>query len=197
VSLDRRLREGFDRASGEIHTDTEKGLGRVVAGARRKVRTRRIAVGTVLVAVAGAAIFTGPPLVEGIQGDSVPRPKLRPAVRPPSDPAQYERIAGSYRSDPIYAGGRTYYWTMRLGPDGILLLRGPHQFHRQRIIRYWVSGDQFRSDAFSNDICPTPLIPIGTYRWRLDGDALSFVPLEDRCSFRRGVFASRTWHREN
>jgi hypothetical protein len=85
-------------------------------------------------------------------------------------------------------------YTMRLFPDGAVLLSAPVGSLQEGTapsgIAYRLSGDEFTTNAFVNISCPGS---IGTYRWSLADGKLVFTPLQDDCAVRRTLFASQPW----
>jgi hypothetical protein len=57
-------------------------------------------------------------------------------------------------------------------------------------ISFRLSGNQFTTNAFVNFTCPGS---VGVYRWEIDGDRLTFAPLEEGCEVRQVLFSSEPW----
>jgi hypothetical protein len=112
----------------------------------------------------------------------------------------YLEIAGTYtvtlpNDDPrVHDNGLAGRYTMRLRPDGVVLLSVPQGFGREGPspsgISFRLSGNQFTTNAFINLTCPQS---VGVYRWELMGRRLTFMPLEEDCEVRRVLFASEPW----
>jgi hypothetical protein len=100
-------------------------------------------------------------------------------------------------SDPaVSAEGMAGMYTLRLLPDGVVLLSAPPGALREGVspsgIAYRLSGSRFTTNAFVNISCPGS-IGIGSYRWTLVNGRLAFTPLKEDCAIRRTLFASKPW----
>jgi hypothetical protein len=182
-----RKSERFELAPG--------GLDRLFERRRRKQRNQRIRAGAaalVLTAGMGLAIM-------GLRGLGT---ESRPAATPSIGPNRplYLEIAGTYtvtlsEDDPqVRDNGLAGRYTMRLLPDGVMLLSVPETFGGEGPspsgISYRLSGNQFTTNAFVNFTCPGS---VGVYRWQLQGSRLIFTPLQEECEVRRVLFASKPW----
>jgi hypothetical protein len=127
-----------------------------------------------------------------------PRPATPPTIGP--DRELYLQIAGTYtvtlsREDPqIEENSLAGSYTMRLLPDGVMLLSVPEAFGREGPspsgISFRLSGNQFTTNAFVNFTCPGS---VGIYLWRLEGSRLILTPLQEDCEIRRILFSSQPW----
>ena len=172
------------------------GLERLFDRRSRKQRNRRIraAVGAFVIATAGMGFA-----VLGLRGLG---DQTRPADLPTPGPARelYLRIAGTYtvtlsNEDPqVEELDLAGAYTMRLLPDGVMLLSVPRGFGGEGPspsgISFRVSGNQFTTNAFVNFTCPGS---VGVYRWEIDGDRLTLAPLEEGCEVRQVLFSSEPW----
>jgi hypothetical protein len=183
-----RAGEGFQLAPG--------GLDRLLDRRSRRQRNRRI--GAVVVAlVIGIAGIGGTVIALRGVGDQT-RPATTPSIGPA--PQLYLQIAGTYtltlsKDDPrVQELGLAGRYTMRLLPDGVMLLSVPEDFGGEGPspsgISFRLSGNQFTTNAFVNFTCPGS---VGAYRWELDRDRLTFAPLEERCEVRQVLFSSEPW----
>ncbi len=182
-----RKSERFELAPG--------GLDRLFERRRRKQRNQRIRAGAaalVLTAGMGLAIM-------GLRGlGTASRPAATPSIGP--NRPLYLEIAGTYtvtlsEDDPqVRDNGLAGRYTMRLLPDGVMLLSVPETFGGEGPspsgISYRLSGNQFTTNAFVNFTCPGS---VGVYRWQLQGSRLIFTPLQEECEVRRVLFASKPW----
>lgn len=202
MSLDRRLRDELQRDADRIVPDVERNLGAVEAHARQ----RRSSVGgpMLLAAVAVIAIAivlrveTKAPLPAGASSSPGPAPVGSPG---PSATPTYDAIAGTYAlsidpADPAASAGNLGgTWTMRLLPDGEMLLSTPATFAYGSIspsgIAFSLVGDRFRTNLFYNDFCNT----VGTYTWSLSGGSLSFAPVSETCPIRQTLLSTMLWQR--
>jgi hypothetical protein len=175
------------------------GLDRLLDRRSRKQRNRRI--GTVMVAlIIGTAGIGGTVVTLRGMGDRG-TPATTPTV--PPAPELYPQIAGTYtlslpEDDPrVQEHGLAGRYTMRLLPDGVMFLSVPEGFGGEGSspsgISFRLSGNQFTTNAFVNFTCPGS---VGVYRWELDGNRLTFAPLEETCEVRRVLFSSEPWRAE-
>jgi hypothetical protein len=195
MSLDRRLRDGLVRAGDHIGTHTEGRLATVVAGARRRVLRRRIALASFLVVFAGGTVLAGPRILDSVLDASDRRPVVPGATGGPSMPQLRPSVAGTYETEHSAAGILKGRWEMVLRTDGVLVLSGPHGFSEPASATYSVRGETFVTDASLGGACPGP-DSLGTYRWDLRGEHLSLSLLDDECSLRLSLFTSATWTRQ-
>jgi hypothetical protein len=169
-------------------------LDRLFERRRRKQRNIRVRA-AVLALVIGAAGTLG--AVSALREIGTDR-------RPPTQPSKPESlIAGTYTvtledDDPVVrANGLGGTYTMRLLPDGVMLLSVPKGFGREGPspsgISFRLSGNQFTTNAFVNFTCAKT---VGVYRWLLRGNRLTLTPLQEPCDVRAALFGSRPWQRE-
>jgi hypothetical protein len=188
--------KGALEQEGERFELAPGGLERLFDRRGRKQRNRRIraAAGAFVIATAGMGFA-----VLGLRGLG---DQTRPADLPTPGPARelYLQIAGTYtvtlsnedpRVEELDLAGA---YTMRLLPDGVMLLSVPRGFGGEGPspsgISFRVSGNQFTTNAFVNFTCPGS---VGVYRWELDGDRLTLAPLEEGCKVRQILFSSEPW----
>jgi hypothetical protein len=184
-----RKSERFELAPGA--------LDRLFERRRRKQRNIRIRA-AVLALVVGAAGTWG--AVSALREIGTER---RPAEQP-SRPESYSLIAGAYTvtleddDRVVRANGLAGTYTMRLLPNGVMLLSVPKGgFGREGPspsgISFRLSGNQFTTNAFVNLTCAKT---VGVYRWLLRGNRLTLTPLQEPCDVRAALFGSRPWQRE-
>jgi hypothetical protein len=188
--------KGALEQEGERFELAPGGLERLFDRRGRKQRNRRIraAAGAFVIATAGMGFA-----VLGLRGLG---DQTRPADLPTPGPARelYLQIAGTYtvtlsnedpRVEELDLAGA---YTMRLLPDGVMLLSVPRGFGGEGPspsgISFRVSGNQFTTNAFVNFTCPGS---VGVYRWELDEDRLTLAPLEEGCEVRQILFSSEPW----
>jgi hypothetical protein len=200
VGLDRRLRDELSRHAEHIVPDVERNLGAVEARTRRRnsVGGPTLLAAAIVVALAIALRFgSTAPQVGGPSESAAGSPgPASPGISP--SPA-YDAIAGTYvvtldARDPAASAGRLGgSWTMRLLPDGEMLLSAPQTFAYGSIApsgnAFSTSADRFRTNLFYNDFCNS----IGTYTWLLQGGRLSFAPVDETCSIRQTLLATSPW----
>lgn len=195
MSIDRRLREGFERSAPPIGPKDRAALERVTVRARRHVMVRRVTSTVMVALVVGGAAVGGlrvlDPLREGRQLEPVQEPT--PSVVP-GDAA----IAGTYTTSlgndhPAVRGNRMVgEWTITFLSDGVLEVSSPGSFEQSRSgYRFQVSGNQFRTDLFRTDVCNDKLP--GRYRWQRSGNRLTFNVVDESCPARAALFASGPW----
>ena len=189
------VRRALERA-GERFELAPGGLDRLLDRRSRRQRNRRI--GAVVVAlVIGTAGIGGTVMMLGGLGDQT-RPATTPSIGPA--PHLYPQIAGTYtltlsNDDPrVQEHDLAGRYTMRLLPDGVMLLSVPEgsggEGPSPSGISFRLSGNQFTTNAFVNFTCPGS---VGVYRWELDGNLLTFAPLEEGCDIRQVLFSSEPW----
>ena len=164
----------------QVDADVERHLGAVEA----KARGERGLSGAWLVAAAAIVSIALLVRVGGQRGEA-PAVGASPAASPPavvaspSGPVSYPQIAGTYTvtldpSDPAVArDGLGGSWTMRLQPDGLVLLSPPSTYAAGSDaltgVAFSLEGDRFRTNLFYNDACNA----VGTYTWSLQGGRLA------------------------
>ena len=200
MSLDRRLRDELQRDAQRIVPDVERNLGAVEARARR-----RVSIGTPTLLAAAAVIAVAIVIRVQTAPSSVGGPSQSPTTSAAPSPAlgspTYDAIAGTYTLsiDPQLPAATSAHlggtWTMRLLPDGEMLLSTPQTFAYGSIapsgIAFSLVGDRFRTNLFYNDFCNS----VGTYTWSLAGDSLSFAPVTETCTIRETLLATAPWQR--
>lgn len=189
------VKRALERA-GERFELAPGGLYRLFDRRSRKQRNRRIGAAVVALVIGTAGIVGMVVALRGV-GD-----QTRPAATPSIAPARelYLQIAGTYTAtlsneDPrVREHGLVGTYTMRLLPDGVMLLSLPEGFGGEGPspsgISFRLSGNQFTTNAFVNFTCPGS---VGVYRWQLDGNRLTFTPLQEDCAVRRVLFTSQPW----
>jgi len=189
------VKRALERA-GERFELAPGGLDRLLDRRSRKQRNRRI--GAVVVALVIGTAGIGGTVVGLRELGTQTRPAATPGIGPPRQ--LYTQIAGTYtvtlsNEDPkISEHGLAGTYTMRLLPDGVMLLSVPRGFGGEGPspsgISFRLSGNQFTTNAFVNFTCPGS---VGVYRWELDGNRLTFAPLAEECEIRRVLFSSAPW----
>jgi hypothetical protein len=171
-------------------------LERLFDRRRRKQRIQRIGTAVVALVVAASGLGLAALGLRGLGTDT------RPAAPPTTGPDRelYLEIAGTYtvtlsnEDSRVQENGLAGRYTMRLLPDGVMLLSVPEAFGAEGPspsgISYRLSGNQFTTNAFVNLTCPGS---VGVYRWQLEGSRLIFTPLQEDCEIRRILFSSQPW----
>jgi len=189
MSLDRELRESLLESASDVQDrDVDTALSFVRVGARRRRRIRRAMAVTGALAVAVAAILVGPRALDALRGLGRSQPAEQPTLT--------ELVAGTYmvtlpRSDPeAEATSMTGTWTVRLSPEGTLEVAPPPGFIEAVGAApsgnvYTLSRNAFRTNVF--DACADA---VGSYRWELSGDRLTFSVRDDACAERLVLFGA-------
>lgn len=196
MSVDRRLREGLGGITSQVNPDVDRNLHQTFRGARRRIAARRAGAAFVVGAAIAVAILAGPRALDALRNVQHPRPASTPIPSPTlTDPAA---VAGTYRivltsgQPAVRQNGMGGRWTIRLGANGVITATAPSSFTSSRSgYRFGISGDRFRTDLFSTNICSG--VPPGVYRWQLSGTTLSFARIDDSCAARVALFASGPW----
>jgi hypothetical protein len=197
VSIDRRLREGFERSAPAIGPKDLAALERVRVGARRRVMVRRVTSTVLAALVIGGAALAGPSVWDGLrEGEQLePVQKPTPALPVPGDAS----ITGSYSTtlgneDAVVRDNQMVgEWTVAFRTDGVLEVLAPESFDESRSgYSFGISGNQFRTDLFRTDVCNDKLP--GRYRWRRSGNRLTFDVIDETCAAREALFAGGPWH---
>jgi hypothetical protein len=150
--------------------------------------------------VVAAIIFRVPDPRLGGPGRSAPPTPIASNSSPStSAPTTYPEIAGTYITTLDAAdaavqrdalGGE---WTMRLEPNGVVLLSPPASFVPGASglsgVAFSLVGDRFRTNLFYNDYCNS----IGTYAWSRVAGKLTFTPADETCSIRQTLLAKSPW----
>jgi hypothetical protein len=193
VSAEDPVRDRLVRSVRTVEPDVDAAFDRVSRRGRRRGRLAVAARVTVVAGFVALVVVAGPALLD--------------LVRSPSHPigggasGPYSVIAGSYRativSRPgvIADAGMAGAWTLRLDPDGDLELTAPPGFAAETSgITFRLVGEEFRTNAFPNDLCPARMP--GTYHWSIVGGQLRFTVVEDPCEARTILFADQIWNQE-
>lgn len=202
MPFERRLREELRRDAEQIEANIERNLGAVEARSTRRPDVPGVGLlaAAIIVALAVLVRFGEQPT------ETRPGTGTSPSVAPssivptPSGAATYPQIAGTYTvsldpADPAVArDGLGGLWTMRLQPDGLVLMSPPPTFAPGNAgltgIAFSLDGDRFRTNLFYNDYCNS----VGTYTWALQAGRLSLTPVDDTCSIRRSLLATTPWN---
>jgi hypothetical protein len=189
------VRRVLERA-GERFELAPGALDRLLDRRSRKQRNRRIGAVVVALVIGTAGIGATVMTLGGLEDQT--RPATTPSIGPA--PRRYPQIAGTYTltlssDDPrVQELGLAGRYTMRLLPDGVMLLSVPEGFGGEGPtpsgISFRLSGNQFTTNAFVNFTCPGS---VGVYRWELDGDRLTFAPLQEGCEVRQVLFSWEPW----
>jgi hypothetical protein len=192
MSIDRRLREGFERLSGDADASVDAELERVM---RRGRRQRALTRGATALSIAASLIILGvfgPRLLDA-GGRSDPRPGDEPTPL-------LSAIAGTYTATLPDVGGGTIArndmagrWTLTLGLNGTIELVAPPAFGTVP------SGysfeldvdDRFTTNLFVNDSCGDQ--GAGLYRWRGAGSELTFIAVDEPCPIRETLLTTAPW----
>jgi hypothetical protein len=193
MSLDRRLREGFERLISDIVPDVERHLHVSHRVARRRIIMRRVAMTATSLAVLAVVVVTGPRLLEAFRTERLP-------AGPPSPSAAIgpETIAGTYTvtvdagPEVVERFGLAGEWTLELNGDGSISMTAPASFDGSvEGYTFDVSGNVFVTNAFVNDVCNEAQgqgRPVGRYEWELVGGDLVLRSTDDACPGRTQIF---------
>lgn len=183
------LREQLERESMRVRL-APGSQARMWERRRRRDRQRRVSalvLGATLTLVIVAIVVQGARL----SGDGRTPPSPAPAQ--PS----YDAIAGTYvtnlsTKDPtVERLGLEGRYELRLLQSGVLLLSVPSTFEQAvGSVVFRLSGNVFTTNALTNFLCPGT---VGAYRWSLDPQGLTFVPLDEPCELRGALFSTRPW----
>jgi hypothetical protein len=201
MAFERRLREELRRDAEQIEANVEWSLGAVEARSRRRrgFSSTGLLAAAIIVALV-ILVRVGEPPSDTRLGTGTSPTVAPPSIVPsPSGVATYPQIAGTYTVslDPsdqaVERDGLGGMWTMRLQPDGLILMSPPSRFvpgaGGLTGIAFSLEGDRFRTNLFYNDYCSS----VGTYAWSLQAGRLSLTPVEDTCSIRRTLLATTRW----
>jgi hypothetical protein len=187
MSVDGRLRNELTHDASEIDIDAERFLGVVVARGRRRRRLRQLGGVTVVAAVLGVAVLTGPAIVD----------LIRTQRNEPAHPSPPVSIVGTYttrieRADAaalrgLHAEGQ---WLLTIRSDGVIAMTGPAGAEVSTPgTRYEIDGDRILTSAFASQTCSG----VGAYRWSRDGSALTLILESDACQLRIAILTGHTW----
>jgi hypothetical protein len=168
VSIDRRLREGFQRSAPAIAPKERTPLERVTVRARRHVMVRRAASTLFVAVVVWGVTFGGPRVMDALRDGrhlepaQQPTPSAPVSLTPPS-PARTTTLGAKIRP---YGG---IGWSGRRSRSARWVLRCPHEL---------VPGEPFGHSFQSRRSVPHRSVPYrcvqrqatGRYRWQISGD---------------------------
>jgi hypothetical protein len=189
------VRRALERESQRFELEPGA-LERLFDRRRRKQRNQRIGTAAVALVIATVGVGLAALGLRGLRTDT------QPAALPTTGPGRelYVEIAGVYtltlsnQDLRVQEHGLAGRYTMRLLPDGVMLLSVPESFGGEGPtpsgISFRLSGNQFATNAFVNFTCPGT---IGIYRWQIEGNRLIFSPLLEDCEIRRILFSSQPW----
>ena len=201
MSFDRRLRNALEREAARLEPDVERQLGAVESRVRRGPP---IGWGTVVLAAAAvvAALVLrtqGASLPAGVGSSGSPTETAAQSASADASPASYPQVAGTYTVtlDPtatsVKRDGLGGLWTLQLLPDGEVLLTAPPTYsggaNSLSGVAFSVSGGELRTNLFINGSCAT----VGSYAWSRAGGGLALTPVDDTCSIRRTLLATKPW----
>ena len=201
MSFDRRIRNALEREAARLEPDVERQLGAVESRVRRGssigwgtvVLAAAVLVAAMILRTQGAALPAG----VGSSGSASGTPA--PSASAEASPVSYPQVSGTYTVtlDPTTAtvkrDGLGGLWTLRLLPDGEVLLTAPSTYsagaNSLTGVAFSVSGGEFRTNLFINGSCAT----VGSYAWSRAGGGLALTPVDDTCSVRRTLLATKPW----
>lgn len=197
MSLDRRLRDAFDRAASEVDPRVEMHLEQTLDRGSRRHQVS--VVGTILAASSVTVALIVAIQVLGTQSGGIGEP----SDPSPADSGSLGAIAGTYTVtlldlDPAVAASNLALagtWSMTLEPSGAIALVPPATFDGSRAAghTFSIDGSTLRTDLFYNDYCSS----IGTYRWEATPEGLALTVVDDDCEIRQAIMATRDWVRGN
>jgi len=195
MSIDNRLRQGFERSASSATADLVDDLPNALARGRRRKRVLVALRATVVLTVVAIVVVAGPRLVSSLRTEQPGVPNPTPSI----GTSDFSAIAGTYaveltNADATVAANRMAgVWTIQLGPDGAMQLSIPGGFSREGQTpagnAFTLAASQLRTNLFYNDFCHS----IGVYRWQLRGTRLTLTPLSEDCAVRQAVLASKPW----
>jgi hypothetical protein len=190
MSLDRRLRDALERSSAVVAPDVSRNLAMVRRRSRRLVIRQRVTNALLATAVAAAAVFAGPWMLEVIRSQ-----RERPVATPsPST------LVGTYRTDLTEAGGQLASarlagpWTLTFNGDGSILWDPPPGSGVSEGLprdTYQVVGVRITTNLFQASLCRGG--GVGSYSWTRSGGTLTLVAVRDGCDVRRAILTSSPW----
>ena len=194
MSLDRRVRDAFDRAAATVEPNVELHLD---ATLRRAAEPSRASVlGTVLAASAATVALVIAIRLLGIPNAGIGDPSSDPTASPTAS-GPNAAVAGTYSVALLDADagveasdlGLAGTWSITLEPSGAIEVEPPTTFVGSRAGGHTFSldGSTLRTDLYYNDYCSS----IGVYRWETRGGGLALTVAEDDCEIRRTILATR------
>jgi hypothetical protein len=195
VSIDRRLRSGFERSAPAIESNDHEALERVRVRARRAAVTRRVTTIMTVSLAAVVAVVGGRALLDGLR-EPVREPVSQPTPAVPTGGGS--SIIGTFTTtlkvgDPaVDANLMTGEWIVTFRSTGILEIAPPPSFDESHSgYSFEVSGDVFRTDLFRTGICNDDLP--GRYRWQRSGQRVTFEAVDETCPAREALFTVAPW----
>ena len=192
MSIDRRLRQGFERSAIIVDPDPRATIADAVNRGRRRKRLTHTARATAVVVSVALVALVGSQLLRSFQDQ-------QPATKTPSPPVspEYTEIAGTYaakierRTGPP-ASGMVGIWSLDLSTGGVLLLVPPRgSTFSVAPATFQLQDRRFETNALSAGVCNGT---VATYTWALNAGHLRFTKIEDPCPVREALFAARQWH---
>jgi len=173
------------RLADEVDPDVEARLERTLRSSRRRNRIRTGAMYAfettlVLAVLAGAVVLS-----------VHPHPSVGASPSPDVLRGTWTTtVALTDRS--ITTNGMNGQWTIAFTETGVLDVTPPASYLGPRTgYPFQVSGDNFRTDLLSADVC-SGLAP-GSYRWVIQADGLRFATINDACAGRAALLTSSLW----
>ncbi len=195
MSVDRRLRGGFQRNADVLDPDVDRLLDEAIRKTRRRVLVRRTAVMIAAAAVLVFAVVVGPSAFHALQDLRHELPATHPTPTTPSAQALTGAFTRRVAADSaaIRSNSMAGIWTIDLHADGTMTVTAPPAFTGVlSSFLFQATGDRFRTYLFVQDVCTD--LPLGTYRWTRSGDTLTFKVADDRCAARVDFFTGGPWH---
>jgi hypothetical protein len=180
--FERRLRTRMQRLAQEVDPDVEARLERTLRSSQRRHRIRTV----------GVLAFETTLALAILAGVVVLSARSDPSVGASPSPVPLRgtwttTVASVDRS--ITTSGMNGQWTIAFTETGILDVTPPASYLGPRTgYPFQVSGDTFRTDLLSADVC-SGLLP-GSYRWVIDADGLRFATINDACAGRAALLTS-------
>jgi hypothetical protein len=191
MPLDRRMREGMQRMAADLEPDVDGRLQETLRGARRAATRQQLRDGLGFAAAILAVVLVGPPLIEGLRSGSL-------GVGASPSPTPGAALTGTFATTLVSTDVAVTLnrmagdWTIGFESSGILTVAAPPGFTGTSSgYSFDVSGSQFRTVLFGEDVCST-LLP-GTYQWNLSGGRLTFTVVDDSCPGRVALLTSAAW----
>jgi hypothetical protein len=195
VSIDRRLRTGFERSAPVIEPNGHEALERVRVRAHRAAVTRRVTTIMTVSLAAVVAVVGGRMLLDGLR-----EPVREPVSQPiPSGPTgDGSSIIGTFTTtlkvgNPVVDTNRMAgEWIVTLRSTGILEVAPPPSFAESHSgYSFEIADDVFRTDLFRTGLCNDDLP--GRYLWQRSGERLTFEVLDETCPAREVLFTGGRW----